>query len=314
MSVAIMKSYDMVGVKEDISDIITNISPTKTPFQAQIGTEGVHQIHYQWQEDSLIAAGANAQVEGAAAPSAVMNATVLRDNYTQIFSKTAQVSGTANVTKSYGRDKELAYQLSLRSAELKRDLEYALVGVNQTFTAGSDSVARVTASYMGMCGTPGTNAFSVYTVNSASGALNTAIGANVAGALREDIVTTVAQSLYNQGADPDTLMVKPSDALLVSGFQANNRTRFVENGQRTIVNTVDLYTSPFGDLKVVKNRFILTSTALVYEGTMWKRAVLRNWFRQTLAITGDATTVQIIGEFGLKHRNFAASGGVINLT
>ena len=57
-----------------------------------IGSEGVHQILFQWQEDSLIAAGANAAVEGADAPVAVQNPTVLRNNTTQIFTKTARKS------------------------------------------------------------------------------------------------------------------------------------------------------------------------------------------------------------------------------
>ena len=128
MSFATMSSYDQVGVKEDISDIITNISPTKTPFQTMIGSEGIHQRLHEWQEDSLIDAADNAVAEGADAPAAVQNATVMRQNNSQILTKTAKVTGTADVTKTYGRDKELAYQLSLRSAELKRDHEWAKIG------------------------------------------------------------------------------------------------------------------------------------------------------------------------------------------
>ena len=201
MSVSIVKSYDQVGRKEDVSDIITNISPTKTPFQTMVGTEGIHNILHQWQEDSLIAAGSNAQVEGAAAPSAVQNATVMRDNTTQIFSKTASVSGTADVVDTYGRDKETAYQLGLRSAELKRDLEYAMVGVTTSKVTGSDSVARQFANYFPQC-----DGTAVYTVNSTSGALNTALTSQTAAALREDIITLVSQTLYANGADPSVLI------------------------------------------------------------------------------------------------------------
>ena len=59
------QTYQMVGIKEDVSDVITNLSPRKTPFQSAIGSEKVTQPLFQWQEDSLRAAGANAQVEGA---------------------------------------------------------------------------------------------------------------------------------------------------------------------------------------------------------------------------------------------------------
>ena len=65
------------------------------------------------------------------------------------------------MTKTYGRDQELAYQLGLRSAELKRDFEYALVGVNQAKISGSDTVARQFANYLALLDNS-----ALYTVNS----------------------------------------------------------------------------------------------------------------------------------------------------
>lgn len=307
--VAIMKSYDQVGRKEDVSDIISNISPTKTPFQTMIGSESIHNIVHSWQEDTLASVAANAQVEGATAPTAVMTATSLRTGTTQIFSKTASASGTADVVTTYGRDKEIAYQLAKKSAELKRDFEFALIGGNTASITGDDNTARKFASYLAQLDNT-----ALYTVNAGAGALNTPLTSQTAAALREDILLTVSQQLYTNGVDPDTIMIKPSDATVISAFQANGRTRFVDNGQKSVVNVVDVYQSPYGTLRVVMNRFILTSSALIFEAAMWRKLVLRNWFRQTLAITGDATNVQILGEFGLKHKNFAASGGVINLT
>ncbi|MEX3935072.1 hypothetical protein AB4Y32_25320 [Paraburkholderia phymatum] len=38
MSATAFKTYDQVGIKEDISDVISNISPTTTPFQSMIKT------------------------------------------------------------------------------------------------------------------------------------------------------------------------------------------------------------------------------------------------------------------------------------
>jgi len=312
MSFSVMSSYDQVGVVEDVSDIITNISPIKTPFQAVLGSESIHQRTHEWQEDSLIAASAtNAAVEGADAPTAVQNATVMRSNTTQILTKTAKVTGTADVTKTYGRDKEMAYQLGMRSAELKRDLEASMVGVNQAATVGSDGVARKMASYGGMI-----DSSVDWVVNGANnGAFNGAT--TTPAALYEDAVLQTAQQLYIDGADPSILMVKPADKVIVSSWKAGgkvSRTLYVDNGDKRISNTVDVYESDFGDLKVVMNRFQLTSVAMIFEPGMWKKLVLRNWFRKTLSVTGDSTNVQILGEFSLKHRNFKASGIISNLT
>ena len=123
----------------------------------------------------------------------------------------------------------------------------------------------------------------------------------------------MAQQLYTAGADPDTVLVKPGDSLNVSAWQYSNRTRFVDNGTKDIVNVVNFYESPFGRLKIVMDRFILNTSALVFEASMWKKLVLRNWFRETLAKTGDSTQVMIVGEFSLKHRSRTASGAITNL-
>lgn len=304
MANSIMSSYDQVGLKEDVSDLITNISPTKTPFQSQVGSESIHNRTHQWQEDSLNAVAANAQVEGAAAISAVQNPTVMRSNNSQIFMKTASVTGTADAVKAYGRDKELAYQLAMRSAEIKRDLENAFVGGQAAAVVGSDGVARSMAQWMAMVDTSG-----IYHMGSGLGG-----STGSAAAITEVAVLAVAQQLYTAGADPDTIMIKPGDSLTISAFQANGRTRFVDNGDRDIVNVVDFYQSPFGRLKVTMNRFQDVTTALVYEASMWKKLVLRNWFRETLAKVGDSTQVMIVGEFSLKHKNQKASGAITNLT
>jgi len=296
-----VNSYDQVGRKEDVSDVITNISPTTTPYQTMIGRESIHNIVFSWQEDSLIAAVANnAVVEGAAAPNASFNPTVLRTSTTQILTKTATVSGTADVISLYGRDKELAYQLTLRSKEIKRDLEMSLVGSNSASATGNDTTARTLAPYMQQV-----NLSSSGNVLVVTGTTGTTAFGGTAGTpfpLTEAMILAVSQQMYTNGVDPTTLMVKPSDALLVSAMQANGRTRFVDNGQKNIVNVVDKYVSPYGELNVVMNRFQLTSTALIFDPSYWKLCPLRNWFRQTLGKVGDSTQVGSSASSGTSTR------------
>lgn len=314
---ATFTAYDQVGKKEDISSIITNISPTKTPFQTSIGSEPIWNIVAQWQEDSLINAAANAQVEGAIAPTEVANATVLRSNTTQILAKTAKASGTTDVMKTYGRDKELAYQLSLRAAELKRDLEFAFVGSAAVSVAGSVSVARLMNGYQQMITLTGGSQPVALNGVTATAAGIAALTGSTSVSLTEAMVLAVAQQLYINGVDPDFISVKPADSLKIANFAtATGRSRYLDaNGSKakTIVNVVDTYITPFGELKMVINRFQRTADCLIYDADMWKKFTLRNWFRTTLAQTGDATPVSITGEFSLKHRNFAASGLITGL-
>ncbi len=292
----IYRSYDEVGIKEDVSDIIVNISPTKTPFLSSLKTEKITQKRHDWQEDALAAQGANAQVEGFTASPIALSATTLRSNYSQILTKAIQVSGSADASLAHGRAKESAYQMSKKMAEIKRDLEYALVGTNATYTVGSDTVARTMATMQSMIDASNTQT-------------------NVSTALTETNVLTVLQDLYTNGGEATTLMVKPSDSLVVAGFAtATGRSRQFIDDEKKVTNVVRVYESPFGEIKVVMNHFQLVSSALLYDPSYWKLLVFRNWFREALAKTGDNTMQQIVGEFSLKHTNFKASGVVLGIT
>lgn len=290
---ALYKSYDTVGKKEEISDIISNISPTKTPFLSQIGKETIKNILFQWQEDSLADPAANAQVEGFDAVDGTQTPTLMRQNTTQILQKTIKVSGSVDSIDHYGRAKESAYQLSKISAELKRDLEYALVGTKQTSVAGDSATAR---KFNGVQAQIDAGNLVV------TGATGTAIG--------EDKLLAALQKLYMNGVEADILMVTPDDAITVANFaKAAGRTREINNGteDRKIVNRVDLYVSPFGEVGVQLNRFLAAGDSLVYSDDMWKLMVFRNWFRETLSKTGDNLKMMVVGEFSLKHKNYKAS-------
>lgn len=298
-------TYDQVGLAEDVSEIITNISPTKTPFQTSIGSERVSARLFEWQEDSLRSPIDNKKVEGFVAADTARSATTMRSNYTQIMQDTFRISATADAVKTYGRAKETAYQLAKTGEELKRDLEYAFVGINNAAVAGDEtSTAREMASALNMI-----DASNVITTDS-----NTGTAGNQAGPITETNLLNLHKAIYDNGGEPDVLMIKPADALIVAGFAAaSGRTRDFSQ-TKTITNVVDLYVSPWGELRVVLNRFMLSSVAFAYQPDMYKKCVLRNWSREMLAKDGDAERHMVVGEFSLKHKNYKSSGYIENLT
>lgn len=298
-------TYDQVGKAEDVSDIISNISPTKTPFQASLKSEKISARSFDWQEDELRAVQVNAKVEGFTASDATLSATTLRSNVAQILEKTIKVSATADVIKTYGRAKETAYQLSKAGEEVNRDLEHAFVGLDQAAVTGNSTTARRMASAIYQI-----SASTTVTTDS-----STSTTGSQAGPLTEANVLSLHQTLYNEGADPSILMVKPADARLVAAFTgASGRNRTINDGSKTLVNAVDLYVSPFGELKVVINRFLKADHALMYDPDMWRKAVLRPWSRTMLAKDGDNEKHLLVGEYSLKHMNQKGSGKIKNLT
>jgi hypothetical protein len=293
---ALYTSYDQVGKAEDVSDIISNISPTKTPFVSSIGDDKVTARLFEWQEDSLRAVQVNANLEGFTAADATLTATTSRTNVTQILEKTIKVSMTSDAVKLHGRAKETAYQLAKASEEVKRDLEHAMVGLLQAAVTGDAATARKFASA----------ASQIHADTTTAGGTS---------ALTEAMVLANHQAVYNAGADPSIFMIKPADSIIVANFAAVANTRIRDYGDGTkIVNAVKLYVSPFGELKVVLNRFMKTTNAITYDPAMWKRAVLRNWSRTLLAKVGDNESHMIVGEFSLKHMNQKASGLINALT
>ena len=310
---SLFKTYEQVGIKEDISDIITNISPTKTPFQSLLKTERVANTLFQWQEDSLRDVGANAQAEGFVASDATLTPTTMRANRTQILAKTVNVSATADVVSTYGRAKETAYQLSKASAELKRDLEYNLVGLLTNAAAGTGATDGPAATVRKFGSVFGNDANGDAIIHANVTVDNTTNAA--AATLIEQNILDANQKLYTEGSEASIIMVKPADSVVVANFaKASGRYRTFESpSDRTLVNVVDLYVSPFGEQKVVINRWIKADRALVYDPANWSLAVLRPWTRELLAKTGDSDRHMLVGEFSLKHRNYKASAQIKGL-
>lgn len=293
---AIYKTYEQIGLAEDVSNIISDITPTDTPMYSMIKTEKVHARQYSYMTDSLAAAASNAQLEGFTASAGTAIPTTMINGNTQILQKTFQVSATADAVKAYGRAKETAYQLSKALKEIKKDVEFAFVGASNATVAGNATTAREMDS-----------------ADQLIGAGNTTAGGSAA--LTEAMITATGQAVYNNGGDATILMVKPADSLIIAGFTgAAGRTREFNDGNKTLTNAVNLYVSPFGEYRVTLNRHQMTTHAFLLDPSMWRTASLRPFARTLLAKTGDSDTHMVVGELGLMHKNPLGSGQIDALT
>jgi hypothetical protein len=291
-----LKTFDQVGKREDVEDIIYDISPTMTPMLSSIGTSTASATLHQWLQDSLAPVASNAKVEGAdAGTSSTITQTVKTAN-TQIFDKVVQVSGTAEAVGTYGRSSDLAYAIAKAGKEVKRDIEHSFVGLSQAGTAGNGSTARQ--------------------LTSAANQINAAT-TNTAGSNRtftEALLLDVLQKCYEEGGEPNQVQVTPSHSVIVAGFAATSgRTRDFDTGT-TLVNAVDVIISPFGQVSVVPNRFLNANTVLVLDTEYWSRAVLRPMQTVVLAKTGDSDKRQMLTELTLVCENDKASGKIDALT
>lgn len=315
------QTYQAKGIREDLANVIYNISPADTPFISNAGKETVSNTYYEWQVDSLAAVDTtNATIEGNDAVLAQTSPTTRVGNYTQISTKTVVVSGTLEAVDKAGRRSELVYQLAKRSKELKRDMEAIATG-NQAANAGDATTARNTAGFESWLRT---NAFrgsggSNPTMSGGAGGSGYPNAAPTDGTQRtftETLLKNMVKSVYtNSVSQPPILMVGPANKQQASTFPgiAVNRYQITSPQPGAVIGAADVYVSDFGEISVVPNRFQRERTAFGFNPEYASIVTLRNFQQIELAKTGDAEKRELLVEWGVKVHNEAAHGVIADL-
>ena len=299
------QSYQSIGTREDLSNVIYNISPSDTPFMSMVGRGKATNTLHEWQTDALDAVAANARVEGDEYTYSAVTPTVRLNNQTQISSKTVIVAGTQMATNNAGRDSEMAYQLAKHSKGLKRDMESALTG-KVARAAGNTSTARTLGGFE-TWPTSNVSRGGGSPAGSGAGSGAAPVDAATKRDLTEALLKTVVQSCYTNGGEPSVLMVGPVNKGKVSAFTGRASARQMIDATK-IQAAADLYSSDFGDFKVIPNRFSREQTAYVIDPEFWKVVYLRDFKQEEVAKTGDAIKRALLVEYTLQASNQASSG------
>lgn len=306
--------HQAIGNREDLADIIYDVSPEDTPFISNVSKVKASNTLHEHQTDVLASPASNQQVEGDDASNTAVTPTVRIGNYVQILSKTTQVSGTMGALDLAGRRSEMAYQIARRGVELKKDLEFALVR-NQASSAGSASAARVMGGLESGISTnisSGTGG----STTAISGATWTAPTDGTQRAFTETLLKTVIKSMWTNGGDPKIAMMGPSNKQTFSSFSgiADNRYMVPGEEQGKIIGACDVYVSDFGTTLTVPSRIQRDRTAFILDPEYASVAYLRDFSTNDLAKTGDSERKQIIVEASLQLNNEKAHGKVADLS
>ena len=311
-------SYDAVGIREDLSDIIYDVSPEETPFYTKCKKVTATNSLHEWQTDSLRAAGANAHVEGDEITANARTATSRLGNYTQIFVDAVSVPDTDSGLKKAGRASEVAYQMLKTAKEQKLDVERALFD-NNARVAGNSTTARELA------GVP-----SWLITNTDFGDNEGADATGDGTDARTDETTTlqafsqtrlegVLQSIWEEGGDPDTVYLSAFQLqVAVDNFTGMNNQRTTigasVGGTNAVISAIDIFVTPWGTINFIPSRENRARDIFVIESDKWAVATLRGTTNSELAKTGDSTRRQVITELSLQCLNEKASGGVFDNT
>lgn len=305
-----LATYNVTTNREDLADAVYRISPVDTPFMTAVPRTKATAVLHEWSLDTIEATNTtNARLEGDALTRATSSSPARLQNYCQISSRDATVTGTQRAVNPAGIDDMLAFQMSKKSLALRKDMEAILLG-NQGQAAGNTTTARTLRSLNAW--------FSGNALRTGTGADSTAATAAAtdatAGALRtftETLLKDAIRAAYVDGGEPTMVLVGPTNKQLSSTFAGRSTQQQIVS-KDVILGAASIYSSDFGDLKIVPNRTQRSRDVFVIDPTKIAVSFLRAFEPQELGRVGDAVTRDIISEYTLENRAPDAHAAVMD--
>lgn len=326
-----LQTFAAVGIREDLSDVILNTSPTETMFVSMCRKGATKSRTPEYMKDRLRNPNpANKTIEGddVTAADAVSQPTRLK-SVVQLFDEVVTVSDTARAVDTAGRPDDLKYHVAKAGKALKTDMEMRFLG-NYASVLGNSTTAGESA---------GAEAWITTNVDrgatGANGGFNTGTGLvaaatdGTARAFTETLLKGVIKKVWDYGGEPTTIMMTGAKKQTASAFAGIAQLHNDVNGQNRVVifGSADLYKSDFGHHKFVANRFAGASgtrsatnglypgnSVLVLTPEVWEIKFLQPFKVVDLARTGHAEKRMLKAEATLCCKDEGVNGVIADLT
>jgi len=315
------RTTNAVGNREELSDVVSRITPEDTPIYSMIEKTTFKTTHPEWETDDLAPPAANIREEGAEYAFGATTPAVRYGTYTQIMRKEGIISGTQDATDNAGSVEQVKYQKLKKGIELRKDAEFAIVDTNAsvggaTREMGSLSTWITSNASRGVNGTNGG-------FNQGTG-LTTAPTNGTQRAFTKALLDTVMQQGYVNGANFRHVMVSPYVKSVFVTFMSDTNVASFRYAASTgknnsIIANADVYEGPFGKVMIHPNRVMAGAAGLARNAFLIDPEFLQfGWFRKIaedkeVAKTGDAKKFVILGEGALKPTNEKGLGVVADL-
>lgn len=283
-------TYQDAGRREDLLDIIADVSPDDNPLSTMLGTTKATQTNHEWLEDYLSRpTSVSAAVEGAAATYSDLTAPARRNNIVQKIDVTFRVSGTERAVSVAGTADPYDYQASKALRDWKNNLEFSLL--RGTNASGASGVARQMAGIQ-----------AIVTSHYTARLSGTSLSETELNAMVYDVANDVGtQDVFDMVLT--TLQLRQK----ISTFTAGN-TKYVDASEKKLTRKVMVYESDFNVMRIFGHKDVTSASAtpgprvLGLKEDAWKIAYLRKPSRIDLAKDGDRDNGMITGEATLEYR------------
>jgi len=304
-------SGDAKGNREELSDVVSRITPEDTPIYSMIGKGSAKSTHPEWEIDDLAAPADNAHAEGDEFDFDAIGTPERVGNYTQIFRKTWAVSRTQNSVDNAGNVEKIKHQKLKKGIEVRKDIEFALLGNTASKATDPRKLGSLSSWYETNVDRGATGANGGF--DDATG-LTVAATAGTKRAFTKGLLDGTMQQIYTSGGTPKMAVCSPYVKSVFTTFMsdanvASFRYAVGKGGKNTIVATADVYEGDFGKVMIVPNRVqagnaTMASNVHYLDPALLKMKMLDKIQNvKNLAKTGDANKGVIIGEGTLCVKN-----------
>lgn len=232
---------------EDLSDLVTLITPKDVPLFSRLGRIACSAITHEWTEDTNTTTFTDSVYADGSAPADNTFSTARRSNKVMSIGRIAKATellvATDTVGKSLGMD-AFAREVEHKMVDLIRAIEYWMWSgdVSQTSPQQMDGI-----------------------INTLATGSNTVSNAGSAEKLNEAKLQEAILACYTAGGAPSAIYARPTVCQRIANFN-QDKVRFVEGGGAGGTNKSTMrYLSPLGyDLEVVPVRGDFLPTGKVY--------------------------------------------------
>ena len=267
------------AVREDLLDVLTNLSPTDTQLVTGLGVGSAKSRRHEWLTDTLGTVKTNAYAEGADASFPSLTNPTRLLNYTQIFRQGYQVSDTERAVNTAAFNDRFAYEGIKALKMLKNDMEFAVMRGSLACSIQDSTTGQMKGIK---------NWLSI--VTSQSGI-----------SLTEAILNDYFQNVWDNGAEVDAVYAGMLQKRKISSFTAGT-TKFTKVEDKRLINMVDVYEADAARVvKLFAHRHVTISGDQGYDVVglqedLWRIAYLRRPFEREIPRTGDATKGEVVAE------------------
>ena len=309
------------GNREELSDVVSQITPEDTPIYSLIQKVSFKTTHPEWETDELAAPGENIVPEGDDYTFSATTPATRLGNYTQIMRKDGIISGTQDATDNAGAVEQTKRKKLNKAIELRKDVEFAIVNTNASIGGATREFGSLNTWLTSNVSRGATGANGGF--NSGTG-LTAAPTPGTQRAFTKVIMDSVMQQGYVSGANFRHVSVSPYlKSVFVTFMSDTNVASFryaASSGkENSIIANADIYEGPFGKVMIHPNRVQAGSATLARNAFFIDPEFLEfGWFRKIaedkeVAKTGDAKKFVILGEGALKVKNEKGLGVAADL-